>query len=129
MSNPLERPSALEGLVERGDALHSVIEKVSEYAPVVAEAMEMLATASDQVTDEQLDEFADQSLDLRRTTMAILVALLHDAFLGLGSLLVSMDLAEWLGEDEAISGARDALDNLTEALTALAEGIRPRERE
>ncbi|MFI0412447.1 hypothetical protein [Actinomadura sp. 3N508] len=129
MSDLLERSSALDGLVERGDALHTVIEKVGDYAPYVAEVLELLATVTDQVTAERLEEFADQSLDLRRTNMAILVALLHDGFHGLGSLLVSIDLAEWLGEDEAITGSRDALDSLTEALAALAEGIRPGERE
>jgi hypothetical protein len=125
MSDLMDRESALDGLVERGDALHTVIEKVGEYAPVVAEMMELLATASDQVTDGQLDEFADQSLDLRRTNMAILVALLHDAFLSLGALLATIDMDEWLGEDDAISAARDALDGLAEALATITARIRP----
>lgn len=128
MSELLERPSALDGLAERGDDLIGVIEKVGEYAPVVAEVMEMLATISDQVTEERLDEFAEQSLDLRRTTMAILVALLHDAVTGLGALLVSTDLEEWLGEHEALPGAQEAFDALAEALTAITEGIRPASR-
>lgn len=125
MSDLMDRESALDGLVERGDALHTVIEKVGEYAPVVAEMMELLATISDQVTDERLDEFAEQSLDLRRTNMAIFVALQHDAFLGLGALLATIDMDEWLGQDEAVSAARDALDGLAEALAGIAEGIRP----
>lgn len=125
MSDLMDRESALDGLVERGDALHTVIEKVGEYAPVVAEMMELLATASDQVTDGRLDEFADQSLDLRRTNMAILVALLHDAFLSLGALLATIDMDEWLGDDDAISAARDALDGLAEALATITAHIRP----
>ncbi|WP_141580159.1 hypothetical protein [Actinomadura sp. WMMA1423] len=125
MTDLMDRESALDGLVERGDALHTVIEKVGEYAPVVAEMMELLTTASDQVTDGQLDEFADQSLDLRRTNMAILVALLHDAFLSLGALLATIDMDEWLGEDDAISAARDALDGLAGALATITARIRP----
>jgi hypothetical protein len=125
----LERPSALEGLAERGEDLAAVIDKVSEYAPAVAELMEVLAGVSDQITEERMDEIAEQSLDLRRTNMAIFVALLHDAGLGLGSMLASIDLAEWLGDEEAISGAMDAMDALAEALAAIAERIRPASRE
>jgi hypothetical protein len=125
MPDLMDRESALDGLVERGDALHTVIEKVGEYAPVVAEMMELLATASDQITDERLDEFAEQSLDLRRTNMAILAALLHDGFLGLGALLATIDMDEWLGEDEAVSAAMDAVDGLAEALATITARISP----
>ncbi|WP_067801375.1 hypothetical protein [Actinomadura formosensis] len=125
MPDLMNRESALDGLVERGEALHTVIEKVGEYAPTVAEMMEMLATASDQVTDQRLDEFADQSLDLRRTNVAILVALLHDGFLGLGALLATIDMDEWLGEDDAVRAAQDAVDGLGEALATITARIRP----
>ncbi|GAA1819746.1 hypothetical protein [Actinomadura chokoriensis] len=109
MLDLLERESALDGLVERGDALTTVIEKVGEYAPIVAEMMKMLATTSDHVTEERLDEFAEQSLDLRRTNMAILTALLHDGFLSLGALLATINMDEWLGEDGAVSAAMQAV--------------------
>ncbi|TMQ96817.1 hypothetical protein ETD83_20920 [Actinomadura soli] len=131
MSDLLELPSALDNLVERGDALHTVIEKVGEYAPAVAELMETLATISDQVTEERMNEVTDQSLDLRRTNVAIFVALLHDAVVGLGAVLFSMDLDEWLGEREhdALPGAQGAVYSLIESLSVLANGIRPGERE
>lgn len=130
MSALLELPSPLDGLADRGDDLAGVIEKVREYAPTVAEIMEMLASVSDQVTDERMDEFADQSLDLRRTNMAILVALLHDAVIGLGAVLFSIDVLEWLGyEDDAVPSAQGAVYGLAESLAIIAAGIRPASRE
>lgn len=125
MPDLMDRESALDGLVERGEALQEVIEKVGGYAPAVAEMMEMLATATDQITDERLDEFAEQSLDLRRTNMAIFAALLHDGFLSLGSLLATIDMDEWLGEDEAVSAAMQAVEALAQALATITARIRP----
>ncbi|MFC4051173.1 hypothetical protein ACFOY4_15890 [Actinomadura syzygii] len=127
MSNLLELPSALDGLVERGDALHTVIEKVGEYAPAVAELMDTLAAISDQITDDRLEEVTDQSLDLRRTNVAIFVALLHDTVAGLGALLFSMELDEWLSDraHDALPGAQGAVYSLVESLAILTEGIRP----
>lgn len=118
--------SALAGLIDRDD-LGPMIEKLAGYAPAVAEIATVLRTVCDEVTGERLDAFAEQSMELPRTHAAIVFALLRDTIHTLVGVWFSLHVEQWLGEPEANKDAALAWGGMALALSAVADGLRPRD--
>lgn len=112
--------SALYTLNMDVDELGEFIERLTDEAPSTATVMAaMMAFLTD--TNEHVDELLAETIDMRRSHLALLLALIEDARARLAAVLKGIDLDGRLPDADLADPVHDGLATTGEALTVIVD--------
>lgn len=115
--------SALTLLDLGENAIPETIQQLAEETFNVADTMSALAVFTAAAETDRLDDLPTQTIEIRRSHLTLLVALLDHARAGLADIFRAIDLDGRIPDDDMLDPVRDGFDKAGEGLTAIVEAL------